>query len=178
MLYKIGKYSFCILSLYLFLSAIKPTWANKDKLLKSPWFESFFSLNQPSLCVRTWLLFTFFPSFIPTSGTLFFSPDWTALAFLLSHLVPTPYRLWISCFFPKRAKRPPKSHFSSQILPKGTSSPILASLHAPLLSILLTLSQVSVNRQSELSEGLGAPPSQLTLQWTKASAALTHSTSS
>lgn len=66
MLHKTGplenNLSVLSLSLYLFLLTIKRLEKNKDKPLKSFWFESLLSLNQPPLVPQSmWLPFTFFP---------------------------------------------------------------------------------------------------------------------
>ena len=142
---RIFLYSPCIF----FLSTIKPSWANKDKLLKSSWLESLFSRDQPR--VRTWLFFHIFPPFL--------YPDfWHPL--LLS---------WLDFFIPCPRPTSPNCYVSinlpfSKLAAPLTLFPFLTpgyclSPHSPLPSILLALSWLSVIRQCELSESLGTPPS-------------------
>lgn len=171
MLYKIGKYSFCILSLC--ISFFQPS--NQLEQIK-------ISFWNPLDLSRYFLLISP-PCVWEHDSYSHFSLRLSQLLAPSSSLLTGPLSLslyLISCppiSFLKGQRACPKSHFSSQILPKGTSCPLLASLDAPRLNVRRMESQVSVTCQSELSEGLGAPPSQLTLRWTKASAALTHSSS-
>lgn len=138
------KETFCILSLSLciFLSTIKPSWANKDKLLKSSWFESLFSLDQPLLVCENVTLAHFFPFLYPN----FWHPlplSWVDLSLSLFPFISSRARtlpplnvifLLISCFFHQRANCPLQSDFSQfflQVPPLCSSLPPLSSALHP-----------------------------------------------